>query len=543
MVPLSPADLSVVIPTFSRWSILERTLEGLRAQTVSGFEIVVVVDGDDQAPPELDGTTVLVQRHAGPGAARNRGVRASRRPLVLFLGDDMIPAPDLVARHLAVHDRHPEPEVAVLGHARWHRDVAHQRVHRWIDFSGTQFDFPDDADADAGFGRFVSCNVSLKRSFFLDAGGFDETFTYYYEDLDCAYRLDKHGMRLVYEPRAVTEHLHAYDLPALEQRMRGVAVGERLMAQRHSWFTPHFLGRFLRARDAKAVSRLWPAIVDAVPRRPAALRRRFEDRATRWYDRRLAESFLAAWLGEEDLDELKEYLGDRFDERLLYGHAPAVDAERDAAPDEATFYRTSQSYLYDLTAFASWGTKAPYLADLRALVPAPARLLDYGCGIGADGLRLTAAGYHVSYADFANPSTSYLRWRLQRRGLDAPVYDVEADEIPGDFDAAFSFDVIEHVEDPFGFLDALERRAGVVMVNLLDEDDHDTDLHKPLPVAAILERAARRGLLRYRRYHGRSHLVAYRGTAAGPGRIASEVERRLGRYLPGRPGWFPIPER
>jgi SAM-dependent methyltransferase len=265
-------------------------------------------------------------------------------------------------------------------------------------------------------------------------------------------------------------------------------------------------------------------------------------RSTLWYDRHLSDAFLAGWNGAADRDELRAYLGERFDDRLLAGHEAAVEGERAAVGDEETFYRTSEAYLYDLTAFAMAGTKAPYLAELRALVPSPARLLDYGCGIGTDGLRLAADGYDVSYADFANPSTAYLRWRLERRGLASSVYDLDGDKVPAGFDAAYSFDVIEHVEDPFAFLAELEQRAAVVLVNLLEEDEHDTDLHRPLPIGAILDHAARRGLLRYRRYHGRSHLVAYSGTKGPRRSLRSAVERRAGRFLPGQPGWHPVPQ-
>src|SRR5438067_9406396 len=123
-------------------------------------------------------------------------------------------------------------------------------------------------------------------------------------------------------------------------------------------------------------------------------------------------------------------------------------------------------YLYDLTIFAMSPTKRPYRQALKRLVKPGARLLDWGCGIGADGLRCAEEGYRVAFADFDNPSTEYLRWRLKKRGIEAEVYDIAADDIPGGFDAAYSFDVIEHVDDPIAFLEELEKRAHVVMVNL-----------------------------------------------------------------------------
>jgi hypothetical protein len=141
-------------------------------------------------------------------------------------------------------------------------------------------------------------------------------------------------------------------------------------------------------------------------------------------------------------------------------------------------------------------------------------VLDYGCGIGSDGLRLLEGGYRVSFADYENPSTRYLRWRLEHRKLSADVHDLDAG-VPEGFDAAYAFDVIEHVDDPFAFLAELEARAAIVVVNLLDAVPGETALHRPLPIRAILAHATGRGLLHYRRYHGRSHLLAYRSTSAG----------------------------
>jgi GT2 family glycosyltransferase len=208
-----PANLAVVIPTRSRWDILRRTLAALAAQTVSGFEVVVVVDGTDQlVPDDLPATKVVTQRQAGPAAARNHGVSLTDRELILFLGDDMIPRRACVAAHHATHAARPEPAVVALGHVDWHPRVAWRPENRWLDRSGTQFDYVnmrDQAGEDVGFGRFYSCNVSLRKALFDQVGGFDEDFIFYYEDLDMGWRLGQAGMRLLYTPAARTQHLHA----------------------------------------------------------------------------------------------------------------------------------------------------------------------------------------------------------------------------------------------------------------------------------------------------------------------------------------------
>jgi GT2 family glycosyltransferase/SAM-dependent methyltransferase len=466
---------------------------------------------------EIPGVRVLRQEHGGPGVARNLAASASERPLLLFLGDDMIPIPELVERHLARHEREPASEVAVLGRVRWHPEVAESRLARWLEWSGAQFDYralEQEGGGEAGFGRFYSCNVSIKRTLFDAAGGFDPDFVFDYEDLDLGWRLHEHGMRLLYEPGAVALHLHRHDWASIERRYQSRARGERMMAAKHEWFSPWFHRQIAADAAAPAVSRAWPYLVELLPERARAapLRARLEARANRSYHQRLAPAFLSAWEGEHDLEELREYLGDGYDQAKLVHHSRMVDEEAAGAGDEAGFYRTSELYLYDLTVFAMSGTKDPYRRVLRSLLSPGASVLDYGCGIGSDGLRLLEAGYRVAFADFENPSTRYLRWRLERRGVSAEVYDLD-ETVPGGFDAAYAFDVIEHVDDPFAFLAELERRAAIVMVNLLEPLSGDTPLHRPLPIRAILAHATRRGLLRYRRY-GRSHLVAYRSEPA-----------------------------
>ena len=166
-------------------------------------------------------------------------------------------------------------------------------------------------------------------------------------------------------------------------------------------------------------------------------------------------------------------------------------------------------------------TKAPYRREVAAAVRPGARLLDYGCGIGSDGLAFLEAGYHVAFADFDNPATRYLRWRLEQRGLEAPVYDLDASPPPADaFDVAYAFDVIEHVADPIAFLEAMEACAPTVAVNFLEPEPGETALHHALDVPALLRRCAARGLRFHRVFYGRSHLVVYDREPAGPLRRA-----------------------
>ncbi|MCW3013497.1 MAG: putative S-adenosylmethionine-dependent methyltransferase [Solirubrobacterales bacterium] len=246
---------------------------------------------------------------------------------------------------------------------------------------------------------------------------------------------------------------------------------------------------------------------------------------------------------DREAAELRAYLGDAYDHERLVHYEAQLDDELAEIGDEQTLYRRSEGYLYNLTAFAMTGTKDPYRAWIDEAFPTGGRLLDVGCGIGADGLALMAGGGHtVTFADFDNPSVAYLRARLAQRAaagaarVDAArIVDLDRDALPGGHDLAYAFDVLEHVEDPFALLTSMESSAALVLVNVLEPDPGETALHHELPVTGLLDHATRRGLVRYRRFHGgRSHLVLYRGAGTpAPGRLGTFRSRAV-RAVGGR---------
>src|SRR5438034_5872942 len=109
-----PANISIIVPTYNRRASLERMLHALADQTYPAdrFEVLVIDDGStDGTVDHLGKLTipyalrVLQQAHGGPAQARNLGVASAAAPLVLFLDDDVVPASDLVATHVATHAR------------------------------------------------------------------------------------------------------------------------------------------------------------------------------------------------------------------------------------------------------------------------------------------------------------------------------------------------------------------------------------------------------------------------------------------------------
>ena len=219
----------------------------------------------------------------------------------------------------------------------------------------------------------------------------------------------------------------------------------------------------------------------------------------------------------DEWQELAEYLGSEFQPAKTVGTDRLVAEEYRTFRSEEDFYRGAQSYLYDLTAFSVSRTKEPYRSAIRCLLPRGASLLDYGCGIGSDGLKFIAEGYDVSFADFASPSTEYLNWRLRRRHLNSPIHTLDSLIEDRQYDLVYAFDVLEHVSDPRTLLSRIERLGRYVAVNFITDGPSDRfPMHHEHDWEA-LERwiAERMKVLLCINVYSNSRLVIYATDSAG----------------------------
>lgn len=242
----SPPFISVVIPTHNRAAVLERTLRAFDAQDYPRrrYELIVVDDGSTDETPERTARlsaemhsrlAVLRQDSAGPAAARNRGIRAAQGEIVLLSGDDCIPPPQLLAEHARIHAAAcPGERIAVLGHIAWHPDLTPTPLLDVL-ARGAQFAFGAIHDKNhVPFTHFYSSNVSVRRSDLLEVGLFDESFRdAAFEDTELGYRLERAGVRLVYNPSAVTYHYHPTDLRRFLERQRAAGRAAVKLYQKH----------------------------------------------------------------------------------------------------------------------------------------------------------------------------------------------------------------------------------------------------------------------------------------------------------------------
>lgn len=111
---LSPAaEITIVIPTYNRQSLLREALESVARQTFTAWR-AVVVDNDSSDETEAmmtrwDDPRVMYirQSNRGPSGGRNTGIAQAQTPWIAFLDSDDLWDPDYLAEGMDYVRRHP----------------------------------------------------------------------------------------------------------------------------------------------------------------------------------------------------------------------------------------------------------------------------------------------------------------------------------------------------------------------------------------------------------------------------------------------------
>jgi GT2 family glycosyltransferase len=206
--------VSIVLPTYNRLGRLKQVVSALENQTYrrDNFDVVVIADGC------IDGTvaylqtlktplrlTYIASENQGVAAARNRGIQEATGEYIVFIDDDVVPAPHLLDEHMRIHEENPG-EVVVLGPMLTPPDF---RMRPWVRWEQAmlvkQYHDMQTGRWQPTARQFYTGNASLARRHLVSAGGFDETFRRA-EDVELAYRLEEQGLRFIFNPDAVGYH-------------------------------------------------------------------------------------------------------------------------------------------------------------------------------------------------------------------------------------------------------------------------------------------------------------------------------------------------
>jgi 2-polyprenyl-3-methyl-5-hydroxy-6-metoxy-1,4-benzoquinol methylase len=157
--------------------------------------------------------------------------------------------------------------------------------------------------------------------------------------------------------------------------------------------------------------------------------------------------------GSKGLNELKEYMGDKFVQYYDSSYALAREWYQISPITEhqiKEFYKTTNNYIYNLVIWYESKDREDFATELINLAEdlKLKSFVDFGCGVGNDGLFLIANGYKTYFIDFDCPSIKFLKWRAKKRNLEVEVYNIESLKVLPDADAVFAIDVLEHMVDP-----------------------------------------------------------------------------------------------
>jgi hypothetical protein len=205
--------VSVVIPVYNGARFIAEAVQSIVAQEYGSLEIIVV---DDGSTDETAGIVARLERdvryvfqdNAGPGAARNRGIRDASGDLIAFLDADDLWAPGSLRFLLNRMLQDPDLDV-VHGYARLFRDGA---SNGGMDFLNPEEVFP----------HYIGAGLYRRRAF--EKAGLFEDRLRFSEDTEWYWRAAELGLR-VERVQGITLMVRRHD----DNMTRGKAVADLQM--------------------------------------------------------------------------------------------------------------------------------------------------------------------------------------------------------------------------------------------------------------------------------------------------------------------------
>lgn len=236
--------VSVIVPTWRRSDLLRKCLESLQRQSYTAFRTVLVSNGAgdwvEEVAREFGCMLIAFPKNRGFAAGVNAGIAASESPYVAVLNDDVELDRDWLSRMTDVLDKRQDVSFCC--------GKIYQAVGNALDGAGDALSLggaawrlgygrKDSPDFDVPRWLFaISGTAALfRRSVLEQAGGFDEDFFSYLEDLDFSLRAMRGGCRGVYVPEATCRHWGGATLggPASPKVFRLLTRNQLMLVTKH----------------------------------------------------------------------------------------------------------------------------------------------------------------------------------------------------------------------------------------------------------------------------------------------------------------------
>jgi len=210
---------SIIVLYWNSEKYLSENLRALAAQTWQDFEVILLDNGSQQPPdqkilaqfPELQLRQIASEKNLGFAAGNNLAARSARGEYLVLLNVDAFPQPDWLAQVHTGIQQHPNAFFAsrlLMADDPQRLDGEWNVVHAtglvWRRAHGRKLSaaWPQER-------RVLSACAAAgvyPREAFTAAGGFDEDFFAYMEDVDLDFRLQLLGYPCWYLPKAVVRH-------------------------------------------------------------------------------------------------------------------------------------------------------------------------------------------------------------------------------------------------------------------------------------------------------------------------------------------------
>jgi GT2 family glycosyltransferase len=243
---LTPPELpsaEVLIPHHNRVDSLRDTLKALRRQT-HRVPVQVVDNSSSDGTLEMlesefaEVACTRLEANLGFGAALNRAADGSNADVLVFLNNDAVPGERFCEELLAAQAasgaemvaaclRRPDGRIESLG-VEVDRSLIAYDIAYGEELEGAVERHPDPPLAPSGGA------AGFAREAFRAAGGFDEGFFAYLEDVDLGIRMRMLGMRCVLAPEAIAVHEHSATLGSgSEAKNRLLGGGRGRLARKY----------------------------------------------------------------------------------------------------------------------------------------------------------------------------------------------------------------------------------------------------------------------------------------------------------------------
>lgn len=179
--------LSVIIPAYNGAGFLAEAVESIYRQNYHPLEIIIVDDGSTDDTPRIaanfkNGVRYIHQNHSGrPAVGRNRGVRESVGEIMGFLDqDDLWPANKLALQLPPLLDDLSLD--VILGHTQMLHLSSQVKGEREFEATSKPVNY------------MLLSSALFKKPVFEKVGLFDESLTYFGDDLDWFIRAKEQGV-------------------------------------------------------------------------------------------------------------------------------------------------------------------------------------------------------------------------------------------------------------------------------------------------------------------------------------------------------------